>query len=205
MSNHSRKKSLTEILMEGDDNAPLGKDVSRERAFSNTDSRSVSSTKATARKGTYAFLYLYSLYYGFLILIYGSNIDFSSLFHKASFDIRSLTSADDHASIIKNLDDVKPFEEEAETTILRAIEKQDKEREKLKDEDRYTQGILQGVPVEAAHLFSDVINDDEHIESNQRRISSAPSKRDVIRPMVSFFFFRTPSIITSLADEMYVV
>jgi hypothetical protein len=177
--------------MEGDDNAPLGKDVSRERAFSNTDSRSVSS--------------IYSLYYGFLILIYGSNIDFSSLFHKASFDIRSLTSTDDHASIIKNLDDVKPFEEEAETTILRAIEKQDKEREKLKDEDRYTQGILQGVPVEAAHLFSDVINDDERIESNQRRISSAPSKRDVIRPMVSFFFFRTPSIITSLADEMYVV
>lgn len=138
--------------MEGDENSLLQKDVNRERAFSNTDSRSASSTKASAAR-------------------------------KASFDIRSLTSADDHTSIIKNLDDVKPFEEEAETTILRAIEKQDKEREKLKEEDRYTQGILQGVPAEAVHLFGDVIDEDEHNESNQRTISGAPSKRDVIRPM----------------------
>lgn len=100
---------------------------------------------------------------------------------------------------------MKPFEEEAETTILRAIEKQDKEREKLKDEDHYTQGILQGVPPEAAHLFSDEINHDEHFESNKRNISSAPSKRVVIRPMVSFIFFCTPSIVVSLVDEMYVV
>lgn len=78
---------------------------------------------------------------------------------------------------------MKPFEEEAETTILRAIEKQDKEREKLKEEDRYTQGILQGVPAEAVHLFGDVIDEDEHNESNQRTISGAPSKRDVIRSM----------------------
>lgn len=61
MSDHSRKKSLTEILMEGDDNAPLEKDVSRERAFSNTDSRSASSAKASARKGM-PFLYLHSLH-----------------------------------------------------------------------------------------------------------------------------------------------
>jgi hypothetical protein len=82
---------------------------------------------------------------------------------------------------------VKPFEEEAETTILRAIEKQDKEREKFKEEDGYKQGILEGVPAEAIHLFGDVINDDKHDGSNQRTIPNALSKRDMIRPMVSFF------------------
>jgi hypothetical protein len=92
---------------------------------------------------------------------------------------------------------VKPFEEEAETTILRAIEKQDKERERLKEEVRYTQGILQGVPAEAVHLFGDVINEDEHNESSQITISSAPSKSDVIRPMVSFILF-SPSYIKQL-------
>jgi hypothetical protein len=53
MSAHSRKKSLTEIIMDGDEHSPLEKDVNRERTLSNTDSRSASSTnKAFARKGT---------------------------------------------------------------------------------------------------------------------------------------------------------
>lgn len=90
----------------------------------------------------------------------------------ASFDIRSYASLG-NSSTIRNLDDIKPFEEEAESTILRAIEKQDKERlrqmdlEANPDNSDQKYGILIGVPSEAIHLFSD----DNVIEDHQSDIN----------------------------------
>lgn len=100
----------------------------------------------------------------------------------ASFDIRSYASLE-NSSTIRNLDDIKPFEEEAESTILRAIEKQDKERlkrielEANPDNSDQKYGILIGVPSEAIHLFSD----DNIIEDHQSDIkldSRSPESGD---------------------------
>ncbi len=78
-------------------------------------------------------------------------------FHNSkSFDSES------HASVvIKSLDEVKsPFETEAEATILRAIEQNQRERAdsdltSIDGDSNAKNGILTGVPASAIHLFED--------------------------------------------------
>jgi hypothetical protein len=117
-----------------------------------------------------------------------SNDGFRSRSHSEALS----ASAKDPNLILKSIDEIKtPFEEEAENTILRAIEAYDQQKEEeYKNGTRDTSlGILTGVPAEAIHLFSDPINDHKTLvapvkmDISLEPTDKPPEMRDIVQRM----------------------
>ena len=117
-----------------------------------------------------------------------SNDGFQSRSHSET--IPSSTKEQD--LIMKSIDEIKtPFEEEAESTILRAIEAYDQQKEEeynIGTRDT-SLGILTGVPAEAIHLFSNPSNDHEtciatkQLDPPSESIGNPPGMTEIVNRM----------------------
>jgi hypothetical protein len=118
-----------------------------------------------------------------------SNDGFRSRSHSETIS----SSTKDPDLILKSINEIKsPFEEEAESTILRAIEAYDqqKQEEECKIGTRDTSlGILTGVPAEAIHLFSHSFNDHEtfiatkQFDTPSESIGNPPGMTEIVNRM----------------------
>jgi hypothetical protein len=121
--------------------------------------------------------------------LYESNDGFRSRSHSEAIS----ASAKDTGIILKSIDDIKtPFEEEAENTILRAIEAFDlqKEEESRNGTRDTSLGILTGVPAEAIHLFSSTpltangtLVAPEHIDAPLDPTCKPPGMTEIVQRM----------------------
>lgn len=85
------------------------------------------------------------------------------------------------STLIKSLEEVKsPFETEAETNILRAIEEKEREEEESCNKDEKMPALLAGVPSHAVHLFENVL--DQHKNNGCHPGENAKSSASIARP-----------------------
>jgi hypothetical protein len=85
------------------------------------------------------------------------------------------------STLIKSLEEVKsPFETEAETNILRAIEEKEREDEESCNKDEKIPALLAGVPSHAVHLFENVL--DQNKNNGNHPGENAKSSASIARP-----------------------